>query len=118
MKPHNTGTRMSYGTQPSLFDAALTEAISRKSDPDTSTDAAEQIRTSQSILRSRMYEAFLHGPKTAEEAAEWCREAYGEHSAASYRKRSGELEKRGLICKGQRVRCSVTGGIAYRLEVV
>jgi len=114
MKPYNTGTRMSYGTQPSLFDPPA----SRRTDPQTSAIGADQIRTSQSILRTRMYEAFLHGPKTAEEAGAFCREVYGEHSASSYRKRSGELEKRGLIRKARKVRCSVTGGMAYQLEVI
>ena len=100
--------------QPSLFD----QPVSRRTDPQTSAIGADHAIQISGKLKTRMYEAFLHGPKTAEEAGAVCREVYGEHSASSYRKRSGELEKRGLIRKARKVRCSVTGGMAYQLKVI
>ena len=118
MKPHNTGTRMSYGTQPSLFDSpTFAKAIHRNSDPDTSRQAAEQVADALKGARRRMYEAFLHGPKTANEAASWCVEnSGGLHE--TYRKRSGELARAGLIQTVCTARCRVTGQAAEVWEVV
>ena len=119
MKPYNTGTRMSYGTQPSLFDSpTFQRAIHRASDPDTSRQAAEEKRATIATARERMLEIFRDGAYTANEAAMCCRGRFGELPHETYRKRKGELTKAGLIrCVGKR-KCLVTGSTAEVWEVV
>ena len=114
MKPYNTGTRMSYGTQPSLFDPPA----SRRTDPPTSAIGAGHANQISGKLKTRMYQAFLNGPKTANEAAAFCVQSYGDHGHESYRKRSGELARDGLIQSSCSARCRVTGHAAEVWEVI
>ena len=108
MKPYNTGTRMAYGQQPSLFDTPA-----RSTDPDTSHEAAEAKRSEIATARSRMLSAFMLSMHslTATEAAQCCVNQWG-GERETYRKRKGELAKAGLIRKVGKRQCSVTGSTA------
>ena len=106
MKPYNTGTRMAYGQQPSLFDAPA-----RATDPDTSHEAATAKRSEIATARNRMLGEYRRGPYTANEAARLCVLRYG-GCHETYRKRKGELQRAGLIrLAGKRI-CEVTGSVA------
>jgi hypothetical protein len=67
--------------------------------------------------RERMYQAFRNGPKTANEAADECVQWYG-GSHETYRKRSGELAKAGLIRTTSSRRCLWSGHVAEVWELV
>jgi hypothetical protein len=70
--------------------------LSRNSDYVTSHLAAEHIASSLPTLQARMLRAFTV-ERTANEAAEYCFQIYGEKSKESYRKRCHELAQAGHI---------------------
>ena len=95
-----------------LFDYA------RRQDPPTSKTAAVHAKAISGTAKTRMYQAFLNGPKTANEAAAFCKDCYPDLGHETYRKRTHELRRAGLIqYRGTRI-CGITGHGAEVWEVV
>jgi len=113
MKPYNTGTRMAYGRQPSLFDQQV-----RPTDPVTSHLGAEHVKSKLSKSQEMMRRAFASGVMTAEEAAVWCYMRDRSTAQQTYRKRKNELEKLGVIRFVRIKECQITGGKAQAFEAV
>ena len=92
-------------TQLDLFDDP---PASRLTDPATSKAAEQTAKAAIRTARDKMLEAFMDGPKTANEAAADCVRWYGGNHE-TYRKRSGELADAGLIRVCDTRACRVTG---------
>ena len=84
---------------------------SRNSDYVTSHLAAEHIAASLPTLQARMLRAFAV-ERTANEAAEYCFEVYGEKTKESYRKRCHELVQAGHIVPRGKRKCVDSGRYA------
>ena len=83
----------------------------RNSDYVTSYLAAEHIASSLPTLQARMLRAFTV-ERTANEAAEYCVQVYGEKSKESYRKRCHELAQAGHIVPRGKRKCADSGRYA------
>ena len=86
----------------------LDMTLSRNSDYVTSHQAAEHIASTLSLLQARMLRAFTI-ERTANEAAEYCFETYGEKTKESYRKRAHELARAGHIAPRGKRKCADSG---------
>ena len=76
---------------PTLFDAPETQGRSRKSDPQTSVDAAKTVKVGSQ--RHRLLSEMRHGPVTADYMAA----IYPEIHRSSWSTRLGGLVKDGLV---------------------
>ncbi len=85
--------------------------LSRNSDYVTSHQAAEHIASSLPTLQARMLRAFAV-ERTANEAAEYCFQMYGEKTKESYRKRAHELVRAGHIVPRGKRKCADSGRYA------
>ena len=91
--------------------------LSRTSDFVTSHEAAEHIASGLPILQARMLRAFAV-ERTANEAAEYCFEKYGEKTKESYRKRAHELAQAGHIVPRGKRKCADSGRSARVFSLV
>lgn len=90
--------------------------LSRNSDYVTSHQAAEHIASSLPTLQARMLRAFAV-ERTANEAAEYCFQSYGEKTKESYRKRAHELVRAGHIVPRGKRKCADSGRYARVFSV-
>lgn len=92
--------------------------IARHNDPETSQLAAVQAKTKVKTAAAHMRIA-LATPMTANEAAEWCSKKLPQPIVLeTYRKRAGELARKGKARIVGRRRCLVTGTFASVYEAV
>ena len=92
-----------------LFDTPAFDRVFRESDPQTSKDAAPNAYRLNELQRYMLL-AFAHGPKTANEAAEYClSRMHPSGNTETLRKRAGELLALGRIAEVDRRKCGVTG---------
>lgn len=94
--------------QPSLFEDVV---LARATDPQTSKRAAREIESKLGDLAAKMLAVFQHREATAKEAARTCVGRYG-GDEESYRKRSGELKRAGLIRLTGERHCTISGKLA------
>ena len=109
--------------QQTLFDDDRPAKIARDTDPETSHDAAAEMRPTLSALESRMADVWRqNGPLTANEAADIA--ALTEYTlplganAETYRKRyDGLLKKCRIVADGKK-QCRISGKMAtvYRIK--
>ena len=87
--------------------------ISRKSDPITSQKSAAETEANLGTLQSLMMSTIRHFgyPPTANEAAKECVAEFS-GCVESYRKRAGELLRKGLVEQAGERKCEVTGKLA------
>lgn len=86
--------------------------IARPTDPATSHQAAAEVAAKLGTLQQAFVnECWDTKPLTASEIAANCATCYG-GLAESYRKRSKELVRRGLVLECPPRRCSITGKMA------
>ena len=109
--------------QKTLFDDERPAKIARASDPETSHDAAAEMRPKLGKLEARLLSAFKIWPKTAREAADDAARLFnclaGETTETeSYRKRYTGLLKSGRIVADGVKTCRVSGKTvtAYRIK--
>lgn len=92
--------------------------IARHNDPETSQLAAVQAEKNLTLQQTQMRIA-LATPMTANEAAKWCSEKLPQPIVLeTYRKRAGELARKGKARIVGRRRCLVTGTFASVYEAV
>lgn len=97
-------------------------SIARQADPVTSKEAASDVMPSVGIMATSMLHAIADANEidvhpTAQEAAKRCEFEHG-RMAESYRKRTTELVRAGLVRVTGERRCDVTGKNAQTYEVV
>ena len=109
--------------QRQLFDDERPPKIARDSDPETSHDAAAEIKPKLGKLEERMYAGFVQeSPCTANEAAEATAQGYHfvdpHTNAETYRKRYDALLKKQRIVADGKKRCRISGKMAtvYRIK--
>ena len=109
--------------QRQLFDDERPPKIARDSDPETSHDAAAEIKPKSGLLEARMTSIWWHnGPLTANEAAALAVVYYANngkpHGHETYRKRYDGLLKKSRIVADGKKQCRISGKLAtvYRIK--
>ena len=96
--------------QRELFDAASARPLRRRTDPETSREAARDIAPQLSDVQAKLAE-FAKGrePFTARELAEaYGRLIDGSHDMETYRKRVREIEQKGVFIECPKRPCHYT----------
>ena len=109
--------------QRQLFDDDRPAKLARDADPETSHDAAAEIKPKSGLLEARMTSIWWHnGPLTANEAALIAENipypTHNDTTATTYRKRYDALIKKDCIEADGKKKCSVTGKLVtvYRIK--